>query len=212
MLLVPQLTSHNEDIEYRLPNLCSEYINTVLYQAFWQGFILSKAQLDLCDVSYRVNSKGDFFYRYEVASQKLPDPWFNTLKDTLNANSAEKPEWQIYQDASLGCYRAAQFIKGQLNAVIFIAADHKLPERSWLSSLFAKVTLEPAERRALLSGQPPKGSHESGKVVCACFNVGEKTLRACIKEKQFKTHQEVGQCLKAGTNCGTCISEIKALL
>ncbi len=187
-------------------------IRIKLYQAVWQGFILSKAQLDLCDVSYRVNSKGDFFYRYEVASQELPDPWFNTLKDTLNANSAEKPEWQIYQDASLGCYRAAQFIKGQLNAVIFIAADHKLPERSWLSSLFAKVTLEPAERRALLSGQPPKGSHESGKVVCACFNVGEKTLRACIKEKQFKTHQEVGQCLKAGTNCGTCISEIKALL
>ena len=182
------------------------------YQAVWQGFILCRAPLGLSDISYQVSSKGDCFYRYELAGQQLPDPWLNTLKDTLNANIAEKSEWQTYQDASLGSYRAAQFIKGRLNAVIFIAADHKLPERSWLSSLFAKVLLEPEARMALLSGLPPKGSHETGKVVCACFNVGEKTIRACIKEKQLKTHQEVGQCLKAGTNCGSCIPEIKALL
>ena len=182
------------------------------YQAIWHGFILSRHPLHLNDVAYRVNSKGDYFYRYELAGQQLPETWLKALQDALNSKVTENSDWQTYQDASLDNYRAAQFVNGRLNTVIFIAADHKLPERSWLSSLFAKETLIPEERMALLSGLPPKGSHNTGKVVCACFNVGEKTIRACIKEKQLKTHQEVGQCLKAGTNCGSCIPEIKVLL
>ena len=182
------------------------------YQAIWQGFILSRPPLNLSDVAYLVNSKGDYFYRYELAGQQLPETWLKALQDALNSNVTENSDWQTYRDTGLGNYRVAQFVNGRLNAVIFIAADHKLPERSWLSSLFAKQTLEPEERMTLLSGLPPKGSHNTGKVVCACFNVGEETLRACIKEKQLKTHQEVGHCLKAGTNCGSCIPEIKTLL
>ncbi|MEI7795283.1 MAG: (2Fe-2S)-binding protein [Methylococcaceae bacterium] len=29
---------------------------------------------------------------------------------------------------------------------------------------------------------------------------------------RFENPQEVGNCLKAGTNCGSCVPEIKALL
>ena len=65
---------------------------------------------------------------------------------------------------------------------------------------------------ALLTGIPPLGVPDVGIIVCACFNVGEKTIRTAIKEKALKTHQEVGLCLKAGTNCGSCVPEIKALL
>ena len=39
----------------------------------------------------------------------------------------------------------------------------------------------------------------------------KKPLQTAIKEKGLTTHQQVGQCLKAGTNCGSCIPEIKAL-
>ncbi len=96
--------------------------------------------------------------------------------------------------------------------MIFISADNQLPERSWLASLFVREQLETPERMALLSGMPPIGGPDVGTIVCACFNVGEKTIRAAIREKGLKTYQEVGQCLKAGTNCGSCVPEIKALL
>ena len=85
-------------------------------------------------------------------------------------------------------------------------------DRHWLSSLFIKATLSPAERKSLLLGVPPAGTPDIGTIVCACFNVGAKTISAAIKAHGLKTHQEVGQCLKAGTNCGSCIPEIKALL
>ncbi|MGR9000213.1 MAG: (2Fe-2S)-binding protein [Gammaproteobacteria bacterium] len=86
--------------------------------------------------------------------------------------------------------------------MIFISADNHLPERSWLTSLFVKPQLERLERMALLTGMPPLGVPDVGIIVYACFNVGEKTILNAIKEKGLKTHQEAGQCLKAGTNCG----------
>jgi assimilatory nitrate reductase catalytic subunit len=42
--------------------------------------------------------------------------------------------------------------------------------------------------------------------------VGKNSIIDAIREKRLGTAEEVGQCLKAGTNCGSCIPEIKALL
>jgi assimilatory nitrate reductase catalytic subunit len=50
-----------------------------------------------------------------------------------------------------------------------------------------------------------------GEIVCVCFNVGAKTIKQAIKAKGLSTPQEVGHCLKAGTNCGSCLPEIKGL-
>ncbi len=182
------------------------------YQPVWQGFILSRRELHVTEAEYRVKIKGEQFYRYELAGVTLPEDWRSSVQKNLCSTTDENPQWQEYQDPGKGNYRAAQIINNQLETVIFIAADNDLPERSWLSSLFAKAQLETPERMALLTGIPPVGVPDVGTIVCACFNVGEKTIRTAIKEKGLKTHQEVGCCLKAGTNCGSCVPEIKALL
>ena len=142
----------------------------------------------------------------------MPEDWRSCVQKNLCGDAAENSQWQEYQDSGKGNYRAARIVDNRLETVIFIAADNLLPERSWLTSLFAKTQLEPPERMALLTGSPPLGVPDVGIIVCACFNVGEKTIRTAIKEKGLKTHQEVGLCLKAGTNCGSCVPEIKALL
>ncbi len=77
--------------------------------------------------------------------------------------------------------------------------------------MFVKPEINKNERLALLTGKPPLGTLDVGTIVCSCFNIGEKTIQNTIREKALKTHQEVGQHLKAGTNCGSCIPEIKAL-
>jgi assimilatory nitrate reductase catalytic subunit len=182
------------------------------YQPVWQGFILSRRELTVTGSEYWVKIKGEQFYRYELAGETLPEDWRSCVRKNLCNTAAEDPQWQEYQDAAKGNYRAARIVDNQLETVIFISADSQLPERSWLSSLFAKVQLKIQERMALLTGMPPFGVADVGTIVCACFNVGEKTIRTAIKKKGLKTHQEVGQCLKAGTNCGSCVPEIKALL
>ncbi|MFZ2171753.1 MAG: (2Fe-2S)-binding protein, partial [Methylococcaceae bacterium] len=161
---------------------------------------------------YWIKIKGEQFYRYELAGETLPDDWRSSVRKNLCGIETPNPQWQEYQDPAKGNYRAARIVDNQLETVIFIAADSNLPDRSWLTGLFLKAQLERLERMALLRGLPPLGIPDVGIIVCACFNVGEKTIKTAIKEKGLKTHQEVGLCLKAGTNCGSCVPEIKALL
>ncbi len=119
--------------------------------------------------------------------------------------------WVEYLDAAMGRYRAACLINGRLEAVFFIAPDQRLPEREWLASLFKKSQLEPADMAGLLAARAPKGA-DTGRVVCACFSVGEKTILDAIQSQGLKSVEEVGLCLKAGTNCGSCVHEIRSLL
>lgn len=182
------------------------------YLPLWQGFVLSRQELALSLADYWVKVKGEKFYRYELAGDTVPEAWQAWCRMGFDGEHDSNRQWLDYQDASRGNYRAASLLDGQLDTVAFISTDGMLPERNWLASLFAKATLAPAERAALLTGMIPLGGADVGPIVCSCFNVGEKTLRTAIQEKGLKTHQEVGRCLKAGTNCGSCIPEIKALL
>ncbi|MFI3121988.1 MAG: molybdopterin-dependent oxidoreductase [Methylococcaceae bacterium] len=182
------------------------------YQPVWQGFILSRRELAIHEPDYWVKIKGEQFYRYELAGLSLPENWPEWTQKNLSDNEGATAQWQEYQDSARGNYRAARLLNNRLESVVFIATESALPDRNWLTGLFAKTELEKAERMALLTGTPPLGVADVGTIVCACFNVGELTIQSAIKEKGLKTHQDVGRCLKAGTNCGSCIPEIKALL
>jgi assimilatory nitrate reductase catalytic subunit len=182
------------------------------YLPVWYGFILSRRELTRVDADYWVKSKGEQFYRYELAGEQLAENWRNWAQVLLGDTINDESDWQEYQDAGLGHYRFAHIVDGCLESVIFIAAQNNLPGRSWLAGLFSKTQLDKQDRKALLTGVPPMGIPDVGAIVCACFNVGEKTIQTAIKEQNLKTVQEVGRCLKAGTNCGSCVPEIKALL
>ncbi|MDD5229162.1 MAG: molybdopterin-dependent oxidoreductase [Methylococcales bacterium] len=178
------------------------------YQTAWQGFVLSRCELAIPKTEYWVKNKDDGFYRYELAGNQSLEKLANFARSCLCENENMASQWQEDADLTQGNYRAARFIDGCLESVFFITAENELPSRNWLMSLFAKNELTNAERLAVLTGIPPVSGEDVGAIVCACFNVGEKT----IKERGLKTYQEVGVCLKAGTNCGSCLPEIKALL
>ena len=180
------------------------------YQPQWVGFILSRKALSLNHKDYWVKIKGEQFYRYELAGHDLPEHWPSWAQQQLGRLSSTP--CLEYQDYHLGNYRTAQVIKQRLESVLFISRQKDLPERTWLSGLFSKPQLDDDEHRALLTGCPPLGKVDVGTMVCACFRVGEKTLVNAIKEQGLTTAAAVGQCLKAGTNCGSCVPEINVLL
>jgi assimilatory nitrate reductase catalytic subunit len=51
----------------------------------------------------------------------------------------------------------------------------------------------------------------SGPIVCACFGVGRNSISEAIAQGAV-TAAEIGTRLKAGTNCGSCIPELKRLI
>jgi assimilatory nitrate reductase catalytic subunit len=85
-----------------------------------------------------------------------------------------------------------------------------LPQRTWLGMQFDKPSLDARSRNALLSGYAPAGE-DIGRIVCACFSVGEKTIQKSVLGG-CKNAAEVGAELKAGTNCGSCVPEIKQII
>ncbi|MDO9010320.1 MAG: molybdopterin-dependent oxidoreductase [Gallionella sp.] len=177
------------------------------YQPAWQGFVLSRVRLELPDTRYCASSRGTAYWRHEIAGDVLPGDW----RGWIQSASGSAGEWLEYRDAAMGRYRAACLQDGKLEAVFFIAPDHRLPEREWLASLFSQRQLEPSDLAGLLAARPPKGG-DTGHIVCACFSVGEKSILNAIQTQGLESVEAVGQCLKAGTNCGSCVPEIRRLL
>jgi assimilatory nitrate reductase catalytic subunit len=56
------------------------------------------------------------------------------------------------------------------------------------------------------------GAAQAGKMVCSCFAVSEDKILAAIQGEGLTTPAQIGARLKAGTNCGSCIPELKKLL
>jgi assimilatory nitrate reductase catalytic subunit len=179
------------------------------YQPAWQGFVLSRERLEFPDTSYCASSLGEGYWRQEIAGEVLPENWRTWLQTVIPENG----ELLEYRDAAMGRYRAAYLREKKLEAVFFIAPDQRLPNREWLSTLFLKSALEPAELAGLLAARPPAGTpSDGGRIVCACFSVGEKTILNGIQAQGLDSVTAVGAALKAGTNCGSCVPEIRRLL
>lgn len=80
-----------------------------------------------------------------------------------------------------------------------------------MKGLFVADRVTDDQRRMLLSGKSCEGEASTGPVVCACFGVGRGTICETIAAGA-RTAAEIGAKLKAGTNCGSCIPELKRLI
>ncbi len=80
-----------------------------------------------------------------------------------------------------------------------------------VKSLFAAEALTGDQRRMLLSGKAMDGVANAGPIVCACFGVGRSTICDAIAAGA-NSAAAIGAELKAGTNCGSCIPEMKRLI
>ena len=174
----------------------------------WHAFVLSRAPLALDGVAYWTRVQGDGYLRHELGGRgKVDGAWARAL---LGVDA--RADWIEYEDRGAGVYRAAVLAQGRLQACVLVARRGALPPRDWLGSLFAAEGLTPVERATLLAGRAPRQGVDPGPTVCACFGVGRNTICAAIRERGLKTRAEVSACLKAGSNCGSCLPEIGSLL
>lgn len=182
------------------------------YNTEWHGFILSRYALNPESCEYRVTVKGEAFYRYELAGNGQHD-WAAWAQSLSADRGGDKRDWLEYTDTQGVSYRGALLNPQRGIDVCFFISDHiNLPERHWLSTLFVKPSLDEKELLALLTGSPPLDQPDVGRIVCACFQVGEKTINAAIRDDNLGSAIELGKKLKAGTNCGSCVPELSQLI
>jgi assimilatory nitrate reductase catalytic subunit len=116
-----------------------------------------------------------------------------------------------YSDPRRAMFRYAGLVQGRLAAcVFFAAAGTDFMGADQAKALLGKE-ISAAERMALLAGLNATNG-QTGKTVCACFCVSEQDIRDAIQRHGLRTPAAIGAALKAGTNCGSCIPELKKLL
>jgi assimilatory nitrate reductase catalytic subunit len=116
-----------------------------------------------------------------------------------------------YKDFGGGIYRAASFAEDRIETCLFVGPARDAGDWDVVKNLFAADALSDDQRRMLLSGKSADGLESCGPIVCACFGVGRTTIRDAIAAGA-RTASEIGEQLKAGTNCGSCIPELKRLV
>jgi assimilatory nitrate reductase catalytic subunit len=184
-------------------------VRAAAYLPKWHAFILSRQEIDRPAAGYWVSGRSGTCWRMELAGEERPPSWRDWARAQLRVG--HDVEWIAYRDPNAGRYRYAAVRDGRLQGCMFIAPDHKLVSRSWLSGLFADSVLSSNARASLLIGRPHDAGQDTGPVICSCFGVGQHQISAEIK-KGATSVEAIGRHLKAGTNCGACKPEIAKLL
>jgi assimilatory nitrate reductase catalytic subunit len=175
------------------------------YEYVFRGFALSRVPLELPAHAWWARVAVTGGEGYLLADNADLAGWQSWLRATAGADLAE------YRDVGGGVFRAASFVDDRIETCLFMGPARDAGDWNALKSLFALDKLSDDQRRMLLSGRSADGLASAGPVVCACFGVGRTTICDAIA-KGANTAGEIGARLKAGTNCGSCIPEMKRLI
>jgi assimilatory nitrate reductase catalytic subunit len=181
----------------------------------WRGLLLRRDEATLPGDLHWSRVPLETGHAYALAGwQALPggagsEAWIATL-----LGAPEEAELVVYADPGRRVFRYASLVAGCLDACLFLAsAKDRLPNRDVLAGLLGS-RIEAAGRAALVAGLPlgAASAPEPGPIVCSCFAVGSRTLHDAIRARRMTSLAEIGAALRAGTNCGSCLPEIKEIL
>lgn len=175
------------------------------YEYVFRGFALSRTELELPPHALWARVAVTGGYGYLLADNADLVGWQSWLRSVAGSDLAE------YKDFGGGIFRAASFAGDRIETCLFLGPARDAGDWDVVKNLFAAEALSDDQRRMLLSGKSMDGLASAGPIVCACFGVGRTTICDAIAAGTG-TVAEIGAKLNAGTNCGSCIPELKRLI
>lgn len=216
------------------PAFKSEAICVSRWQADCYGFVVTRSPLTrfqscLKDTGYWATAKCTGGWRTEFASkteenrQRAAKPaetfeiWKRFLTGTTEltgnqtAEETEKNQAVLtYSDETSGQYRLALYNGEKLELALFLSKEPVQLARNWAADALQQIFETPASRLGILSSASPIDRPDRGAIVCSCHQVGINQINTAITEGHV-TVEALGQCLRAGTNCGACRTELAML-
>ena len=172
-----------------------------------RGFVLSREPLalpaEVCWTHVAIGG-GHGYLLADNLALSVWQRWF--------AMQSQTDDTVIYEDANRGVFRAATFSGDRIACCLFVDPYAAAPQWDAVKRLFAGPALSPEQRRIVLSGKSGSGIASEGAIVCACFGVGCNAIEKALRSGVARTVADLGALLKAGTNCGSCVPELKRLV
>ena len=179
------------------------------FAASWYGFAVTEERPDATAAAYWALAPSEGGYRLELAGQTPPEDW-QAFARVLFRLAPDEGEWIAYFDREAGIARLAAFRGDHLVGALFISPEPVALARNVIAEALP-ATHEGMARYRLLAGRGGADRPDPGAIICACFQIGVNQIAAAIREGKANV-DAIGEALKAGTNCGSCRSDIRRML
>ncbi len=189
-------------------------VSVLPYAAQWHGFaVLAKKPETLKSEYWALTRAGDG-WAVEMAGLSSQTDWTAFATDLFGLHDCEGglTDLQTYHDQASNQVRLLAFDGARLRGALFVGPDPVAVSRSWAGEQLVREFENPVERLRLLAGRPGADQPDPGAIVCSCFSVGINQITAALADDNCNTVDDVGACLSAGTNCGSCRSEIGRII
>ncbi len=177
----------------------------------WQGVLITRRDLRPTGFVHWSRRAVDGGWVYELCGTETPEEGAQLSRGLIDPSV--RARMIEFGDRRGQSYRAALLDEtSALAEVLLVGPPGQLPPRQWHLALFAsRQPVGPSDRLALLSGRSPVPLPDIGRIVCACFGVGANQITTAAAEGCTSV-EKIGARLGAGTNCGSCRTEIGRLL
>ncbi len=184
------------------PESKASTVSAQRFDATWYGFAMStSAFTPSCD--YWARARTSTGYRCEMAGLAIPDDWESHARVLFDLPDAAA---QCMSDSRRGLHRVGFFEGDVLLAALYVGPEPVALMRDFL------VGLPGQEAPWALAGLARGDRPDPGPVVCSCFAIGRNTIKLAIASEGLTSVDQIGASLSAGTNCGSCKSELASLL
>ncbi|MDP1687011.1 molybdopterin dinucleotide binding domain-containing protein, partial [Hydrogenophaga sp.] len=153
---------------------------------------------------------------FRAASHEAPEPvLIEQIEALLGLKTADVLR---YADKRLGQHRAARLVRvgavTQLDGFM-LAGDTRA--EAWLKPLLQdELPVDAYGRRLLMPGaKPPVAIETKGRQICTCFNVTDLAITERLATCEGSDDERLAALqagLRCGTNCGSCVPELKRLV
>lgn len=115
-------------------------------------------------------------------------------------------------DPHMGYVKRAYFDDKKLKGLLFVGPNPINASRVFMKDLLNQEFDSSQEKFLVLTGRPSKGAPDKGAIICSCFNVGINEINDAIENQGCNSVKAIGEKLSAGTNCGSCRTEIAKII
>ncbi|MCG8668144.1 MAG: molybdopterin-dependent oxidoreductase [Pseudomonadales bacterium] len=181
-------------------------VNISKYISQEQGLLLTTQALEKLPTDYWSKITLDLGNAYYFSDKESQVGWSEWATDTFS----EIDDWVVLNGGD-GGFRTLGFVENKLRVALLVGKpQQEIAQHHWLASQLGKhIDLE--QRFTLLAGAPGDSSKDPGAIVCSCFQIGVNQIKEEINNG-VSTVDALGEKLKCGTNCGSCIPELSDLL
>lgn len=144
---------------------------------------------------------------FTLADSSLPEDWTAWLSEYYSL------EGKITQSARIGDegFNLLVWAQGELQLAFYARRRPLMPDRQEVLAAFITPPETAQQRLALLAGQAASHKASTGNIICSCFSVGETQIVDAVRQGCHSV-QQLGAMLKCGTNCGSCLPELKRMI